>query len=564
MLTLLTKKKDVRNFFLIVSLTLTFFLDCNSQNLNWAYNIGDPNLNHTNADICCALTTDFEGNIYITGRFINTVNFNPEGTPFYLSSSNANVFDIYVAKYSSNFKLIWAINLGGSGNGIGVSIKTDSLQNIYLSGNYIGSIDFDPSSNTSFIDSDNVSSFLAKYNSNGQFEWVKEVECNWQKNEWFYGKQLFVDNSSNIYRYEKSTESLEKYDSFGNLTLKEYLKGSPVFDNNQFFYSFDNLTYNENLININSKDTIIFNKINLNGNKIKTKTISVSSDGDIGGFIYYDQKGNIILSGVYWGTCYFYGIDDTLTISNYDSVMVYEGIFNPIGREFIAKIDTLGNVKWVKSYHEKSPNPYIISINDNGDIFTLGMLIGSANFNPDGNTKLTSTSYGQHYIAKYDSSFNYLAGSLFLGGSYNDEIRGFEIYNDTAIIAGNFFNSIDMDLTSSNFLLSSEPSEDIFIAKYSEFDISTATEVSTKPQDSYNKIAVYPNPSSGLFNIGLKMNIGNSFINVYDLMGNKIYSNNINSDSFKLDLSQFKPGIYFLTIIQEKEKITVKLVLNRR
>lgn len=63
--------------------------------------------------------------------------------------------------------------------------------------------------------------------------------------------------------------------------------------------------------------------------------------------------------------------------------------------------------------------------------------------------------------------------------------------------------------------------------------------------DNNTKVSIFPNPSSGIFNIEID---NPSTIEVFDLLGKKIANNNITIGSNKLDLSQIENGIYVAKI----------------
>ena len=71
---------------------------------------------------------------------------------------------------------------------------------------------------------------------------------------------------------------------------------------------------------------------------------------------------------------------------------------------------------------------------------------------------------------------------------------------------------------------------------------------------------LYPNPSEGIFNIQSLYQIEN--IQIFDLIGNNIYSNNDLNYQSTIDLTKFRKGVYILqstinnTIIKEKIIIT--------
>ena len=74
-----------------------------------------------------------------------------------------------------------------------------------------------------------------------------------------------------------------------------------------------------------------------------------------------------------------------------------------------------------------------------------------------------------------------------------------------------------------------------------------------------NSIKIYPNPSSGNFNIEIDGNSIGSNVVVYDLLGRKIEDFTLKSTKSKLTLNQ---GIYLLEIENEGNKFVKKLIVN--
>lgn len=84
----------------------------------------------------------------------------------------------------------------------------------------------------------------------------------------------------------------------------------------------------------------------------------------------------------------------------------------------------------------------------------------------------------------------------------------------------------------------------------------------------FNEVMVFPNPSSnGKFNIKMSDNISkhiNSEIIVYDVLGNKVFINETNSESLNssvcIDISEKADGIYYLQISSGKNLISKKIM----
>ena len=78
------------------------------QHLDFAFKLGG-----SYEDECYDMAIDTQMNIYITGGFCNEVDFNPNGTPFILTSNNTDRASAFLAKYDSNVNLVWAFSLKG-------------------------------------------------------------------------------------------------------------------------------------------------------------------------------------------------------------------------------------------------------------------------------------------------------------------------------------------------------------------------------------------------------------------------------------------------------------------
>lgn len=82
-----------------------------------------------------SVAADKSGNIYTTGIYNGTADFDPS-SGWYLMFGNG-LFDIYVAKYNSGGKLVWAKSLGGTDWDISYGITLDSAGNVYVTGGFV-------------------------------------------------------------------------------------------------------------------------------------------------------------------------------------------------------------------------------------------------------------------------------------------------------------------------------------------------------------------------------------------------------------------------------------------
>lgn len=146
-----------------------------------------------------SLSLDGFGNVYTTGVFQGTVDFDPDVTgTFNLTSSNAGASkDMFLSKLDAAGNFKWAGKIGSSTNDdAGRSIATDELGNVYVAGYFSGMVDFDPGLGTSNITSNgNRDAFVLKLDSACGFLWAKNIGGTGNDN----GYGLFVDSNSDVY-----------------------------------------------------------------------------------------------------------------------------------------------------------------------------------------------------------------------------------------------------------------------------------------------------------------------------------------------------------------------------
>jgi hypothetical protein len=107
----------------------------------WAKSIGETIQDRENS-----ITTGPSGNIYTTGLFDGTVDFDPGARVFNVKTAGSN--HIFISKLDANGTFIWEKSMGGTSNEDGYSITTDATGNIYSTGQFGGTADFDPGVNT--------------------------------------------------------------------------------------------------------------------------------------------------------------------------------------------------------------------------------------------------------------------------------------------------------------------------------------------------------------------------------------------------------------------------------
>ena len=97
-----SKTAAVLLFFILVCVNVT---QAQSPNLAWAKGMGG-----INSDVGRSVTVDGAGNVYTTGYFEGTVDFDPNAGVLNLTSAGG--LDIFVSKLDVTGNLVWAKGMG--------------------------------------------------------------------------------------------------------------------------------------------------------------------------------------------------------------------------------------------------------------------------------------------------------------------------------------------------------------------------------------------------------------------------------------------------------------------
>jgi hypothetical protein len=107
--------------------------------LVWARPVGGATGSDT---MVWGLAADAAGNVYATGFFQGTTDFDP-GADSWLATS-AGGSDAYVVKLTAGGSFGWATTFGGAGSDTSQGVAVDPAGTVHLAGGYQGTVDFDP------------------------------------------------------------------------------------------------------------------------------------------------------------------------------------------------------------------------------------------------------------------------------------------------------------------------------------------------------------------------------------------------------------------------------------
>ncbi|MGM0479353.1 MAG: T9SS type A sorting domain-containing protein [Bacteroidota bacterium] len=126
---------------------------------------------------------------------------------------------------------------------------------------------------------------------------------------------------------------------------------------------------------------------------------------------------------------------------------------------------------------------------------------------------------------------------------------------------GNFF--VNSEITIDDIVPSNSSSyyfiDDICVSEDSAFAANYVYAEITE-NDLHNQISVYPNPANSIVNINSHLQTAYD-IEIYNTVGQMLYSEqNVNSQSMKLDISNFRSGLLFIKITSQNNISIYKLV----
>lgn len=184
--------------------------------MEWGYQTGG-----SHNDIGAAMALDSSNNVFMTGRFMDDVDFDPNPTKtLILNSTDAG--KMFISKSDENGNLLWAKAIGESTPYIDnnttsplvdpTAIATDTNGNVYVTGTFTDVVDFDPGAGNYKLTASGTSVFILKLDSNGNFLWANKLG----ENKLTVGStSIKIDKSNNLYilgDYKNTSKSIVQFD----------------------------------------------------------------------------------------------------------------------------------------------------------------------------------------------------------------------------------------------------------------------------------------------------------------------------------------------------------------
>ena len=351
-----------------------------------------------------SIAVDASYNVYVCGVFGGNVDFDPGSSNVILTSTFVPFPDGFVLKLNSQGNFGWVNQIGSTGSNICESVCFDYANNLYVSGTFTYTVDFDPGSGV-----------VSRFANGGADVFIQKLDT--------AGNLIHVSTFGGFSSLDHGETTT---DAVGNV----YTTGSF-----QSIVDFNPTTGSYSMTPNGDKD-IFVQKLDPNGNFLWAKQMGGTMT-DLGTGIVVDPMGDVIVTGLFRSTVDF---DPGAGVSNLTA---------PIGTDnFIQKLTSNGNFIWALRNSEAGSWPYDqkVDVDILGDIYLSQSFSYTSDFDPGvGTYNLSPYGNMDMYIQKLDNNGNFVWANH-LGGNSGLYCYSLEVDDIGYIyIAGAFTDSVDFD-----------------------------------------------------------------------------------------------------------------------
>lgn len=400
-------------------------LNSNGQAIyDWALKFGGTPMG-TSADEGRTVKTDNSGNVYIAGSFFGTADFDPgPGTQTITSAGSG---DGYIAKYDANGNFLAVYTFTNNLDCKLYSIDIDNAGNIVATGNFQGTVDFDPTAGFYGLSTPSgYDFFVLKLNANGSFAWAVKIGASGVSD---FGYSIDADFNNDI---------LVTGSFLGNIDF------NPGAGTN-------------NLLSTSGGDAFVL-KLTSAGVYAWAFNIGNGTNSvDCGNAIRSDVSGNVFVGGYFQGIC-----DFDPSVANY--TLATTGTQNG----FMAKYSALGNFIWAKQYDGTGISSINdLSINASGDVYSVGSFTGAIDADAGPATYIINSisALNDIFILRSDGLGNFVWADK-VGAAGDDAPNTISTDATGLYYAGYFTGTVDFDPSTVNtHTLTSLGYKDFFVSK---------------------------------------------------------------------------------------------------
>lgn len=558
-----------KNYLLLIVLFICIAGKIHAQSPDWLWAKGMQDPAGTSGGSGMALARDAFGNIYTTGGFDGTIDFDPGPGVFLLTGGGA-----FITKLDSSGNFIWAKAMTGM---CGFrSIALDDSCNIYVGGSLNDTADFDPGPGTFNLTSAGWSDIcFAKYDSSGNFNWANRIGgisfdyCTTiiiGKGEVYiaggFGNAtvdfdpgpgtFYLTAAGNYCMY------IAKFNSSGNFI---WAKAAGAYNSWINSMAFDSTGSGDMYISGGFSFTVdfdmgagVFNLTSVGATPLFAKSdIFICKLDSMGNFIWAKAMGGPGFDEAYSLAVNTYG--DVYSTGYFNDSADFDpgaGTFNLTSHGgddiFISKLDNSGNFIWTKAIggiDYDASSSLALDLPGGEDVYFTGTFVDTVDFDPGaGVFNLTSDIFGDIYVARLDSAGNFVwakqaGGAGTLESSMCIVLDAF----GNAYTTGNFYGNT---CTFGPFtLINTGTNNEIYIARLNAVISTGINEIIPFAKE----IFIFPNPATNYFIITLEASNKSTGIIISDLNGKVMYSTAASgTQNIKVNTKDFAQGVYVVQI----------------
>jgi hypothetical protein len=318
------------------------------------------------------VTIDEAGNVYVTGIFGGTVDFDPGAGTANLTSVNNNSYESFILKLTNSGDFTWVVQLGGAEDEYARAISTDDAGNVYITGYFYGVVDFDPGAGTdSHTSAGAADIFIQKLSPAGDLVWAHTMGST--DNDFCEGVDANVDGA--VYLFGTFTETVD-------------------FDPGPAAFSLTSVGYADMFL------------LKLSNSGVLTWVKQIGSENqDFARALVTHDSGDVYLTG---------NIYDTIDLDPGPGVATFSSMAQGTAATFAEKLSASGVYEWAGVIAPDN-NCYAtdIALSQEGYIYMVGSYTGTADFDPGtGVAQLTGQANQDAYVVKWGSAVAGFSESL--------------------------------------------------------------------------------------------------------------------------------------------------------
>ncbi|MCH8568380.1 MAG: T9SS type A sorting domain-containing protein [Balneolales bacterium] len=561
------------------------------------------------------VAVDAQGNRYVTGGFTGSIEYDG------VVVESTGGYDFFLAKLSPDGALLWYQLAHGSeevdeefslDGGLTLAVNNNGF--VYVGGSFVKELHFTDNNGEVLMslsdgrDDDliNLELFVAKYNPNGRLLWAlggdsgSEGSANSLSTGINTVNSIMLDNEgypyiagafsgTNLFGEEFTVQGDSDFFIVSLAKNGSYMYWADVFGTPGRDYatsiSVDGLGY-LNILGVvgegrmdlpdsdiywdndtGNSDTFVIS-YDVNGEWYFASFMGAGDD-IVGNTVASAADGSFYVGGFFSGNAYFEGSNETIDAVGYEDA-------------FLVKYDIDGDMIWVRQFGFEVSTVDVIKLDENEDVIVLGRYTDSIIFdmNSDTPVMLTTESDNNIYMAKFDSSGNFIWAKNIDGSEgesanliFDEATRPFGVnpldivtstYNGGEIIlTGDFTGTLKLD----DITLTSNGTRKIFMGVMPTGGAVSIGDDTLALPAGFELSQNYPNPFNPTTNISFSLPEASQVaITVYNTMGQRVGT--IRNEMFAAgrhtvtwDAAGLASGVYMYKLSADNFTKTKKMTL---